>query len=148
MRRASVHAGCRVPGRVPEVWLTLLPPIPLGTTAMPLARMRGSQATRTAHSAVVQFGRRFDRGVILHPAARSARRGPRLRSHMEPRPAVILDDLIEIVQRNGCGPSQQAPPGDDQQIFQQQHALRSSPFSLLLTRTVLQAVAPLLLPAL
>src|SRR5260370_33117741 len=47
--------GYRVPGRVPEVWLTLMPPISLGTTAMPEARMIGSQAPRNAHLAVVQL---------------------------------------------------------------------------------------------
>ena len=99
MRRASMHAGYRVPGRVPEVWLTLMPPIPLGTTAMPLARMSGSQAPGTVHLAVVQFGLRFDRRLVFYPAAQSARQGPRLRSYMEPHPAVILDDLVEIVQQ-------------------------------------------------
>src|SRR5215469_11483978 len=74
MRRASVHAECRVPGRVPEVWLTLMPSIPLGTTAMPLARMRGSQAPRTVHLAVVQFscgltGGLSSRDVRIRPPA-------------------------------------------------------------------------------
>src|SRR5262249_39783045 len=57
MRRASMHAGYRVPGRVPEVWLTLMPPVPLGTTTMLAARMSGSQATRNALWAVVQIRR-------------------------------------------------------------------------------------------
>src|SRR5260370_41265726 len=52
-RRKLKTPGYKVPGRVPEVWLTLMPPIPLGTTAMPWARMRGSQAPRTAHLAAV-----------------------------------------------------------------------------------------------
>src|SRR6266849_1256063 len=47
--------GYKVPGRVPAVWLTLMPPIPLGTTTMPAARVSGSQAARNAHLAVVQF---------------------------------------------------------------------------------------------
>jgi hypothetical protein len=93
-RRDPAHAGYRMPGRVPEVWLTLMPPTPQGATAMPLARMRGSQALRTAHLAVVQFGLRFDRRVDFYPAAQSARQGPRLRSYMEPHPAVILDDFV------------------------------------------------------
>ena len=91
MRRASVHAGCRVPGRVPEVWLTLMPSIPLGTTALPLARMRGSQAPRTVHLAVVQFSC----GLTGGPSSRDVRiRPPPFRSHMEPHPAVILDDFV------------------------------------------------------
>src|ERR1051326_5016350 len=47
--------GYKVPGRVPTVWLTLMPPIPLGTTTMPAARMSGSQAARNARLAEVQF---------------------------------------------------------------------------------------------
>src|SRR5215470_17104906 len=43
------------------------------------------------------------------------------RSYMDPPLAVVLDDLIKIVQRNGCGPSQEAPAGDHQQILQEQH---------------------------
>src|SRR5215471_3685187 len=46
--------GYNVPGSVPAVWLTLMPPIPLGTTTMPAARMSGSQAAGNAHLAVVQ----------------------------------------------------------------------------------------------
>src|SRR5258707_12549794 len=46
--------GYNVPGSVPAVWLTLSPPIPLGTTTMPAARMSGSQAAGNAHLAVVQ----------------------------------------------------------------------------------------------
>ncbi len=42
---------------------------------------------------------RFDRSVVL-PAARNARQGLRLRSYMEPLPAVVLDDLGQIVQRD------------------------------------------------
>jgi hypothetical protein len=60
---------------------------------------------------------------------------------MEPHPAVILDDLVEIVKRNGCGPCQQAPGSDDQQTFQQQHFLRSSQSSLPTVRVVAQAVS-------
>src|SRR5438270_12518620 len=53
--RTKCTPGYKVPGRVPAVWLTLMPPIPLGTTTMPAARVSGSQAARNAHLAVVQF---------------------------------------------------------------------------------------------
>jgi hypothetical protein len=84
----------------PETWLTLMPPIPLGTTATPLVRMRGSQAPRTAHLAVVQFGCGLTGGLCFPP---------RLGSHMEPRPAVILDDLFgRTTKRSTDGYSMQA----------------------------------------
>jgi len=51
-----------MPGRVPAVWLTLMPPIPLGTTTMPAARMSGSQAAGNARLAVVQFSCGFSTG--------------------------------------------------------------------------------------
>jgi hypothetical protein len=47
---------------------------------------------------------------------------------MDPRLAVILDDLVEIVHSNECGPPQQAPAHGQQQISQQQHS--KSPFPI------------------
>ncbi len=41
-----------------------------------------------------------------------------LRSYMDPLLAVILDDLIKIVQRNGGSPREQAPADGQQQVFQ------------------------------
>src|SRR4029077_1460594 len=51
----EMHAGIQNAGRLPAVWLTLMSPIPLGTTTMPAERVSGSQAARNAHLAVVQF---------------------------------------------------------------------------------------------
>ena len=89
-----------MPERVPAVWLTLCRPLRLGATAMPAAKLSGSQAAGNARLAAVQFGRDSTRRQWMGGGPAGVPSGPDefaeegTRSYMS-QPAVRLDNLVK-----------------------------------------------------